>query len=78
MNGTPLARVVADIPFENEITVIDDGTGGYDIDYTYLQWINQPLVPKTITHKDNTLFLGNYNNINKSIYSDILLDEITV
>ena len=78
LNGTPLARVVVDIPFENEVTVIDDGTGGYDIDYTYLQWINQPIIPQTITHKDNTLFFGNYSNINKSIYNDILLNEIDV
>jgi len=73
-----LARVVADIPFENEVTIIDDGTGGYDIDYTYLQWINQPLIPQTITHKDNTLFLGNYSNISKPFFNDILLNEINV
>lgn len=78
LNGTPLARVVADIPFENEVTIIDDGTGGYDIDYTYLQWINQPLIPQTITHKDNTLFLGNYSNISKPFFNDTLLNEVNI
>lgn len=60
LNGTPLARVVADIPFDEEVTIIDDGNGGYDTDYNQLQYQRIPMHPLTLTQKDNVLFMGNY------------------
>lgn len=78
LNSTPLARVVADVPFDNEIVVIDDGSSGYDIDYTYLQRISKPIIPQTITYKDNTLFFGNYSNEETDIESDELIDQLEI
>lgn len=61
LNGTPIAKVVVDLPFDNEITYVDDGNGGYDIDYTYLQWKSNIIIPHAITTKDNYLIFGNYD-----------------
>ena len=47
--------------------VIDNGTTGNTIDPTELLYLGgEPIIPKTITYKDNTLFLGNITLKRKS------------
>lgn len=47
--------------------VIDNGTTGNAIDPTELLYLGgEPIIPKTITYKDNTLFLGNITLKRKS------------
>ena len=70
LNGTPLAKVIADIPFSENVTIIDDGNIGYDIDYNQLQYQRLPIRPLTITQKDRVLFVGNYT-------TDIMISELT-
>ena len=65
INSTPTVKVVGDIPISNAdksnvIQLIDTGIIGYTIDDTQLLYIGgEYIVPKCMTQKDNTLFLGN-------------------
>lgn len=51
----------------NTVIVIDNGTTGNTIDPTELLYLGgEPIIPKSITYKDNTLFLGNITLKRKS------------
>lgn len=66
--GNPITKVIYDAPISNYVTVIDDGTKGYDIDYNVVQFLDRDkIIPSTITTKDNTLFLGNIKNITRKL-----------
>lgn len=72
LNQNPTARLVSDIKIQDNdevVSFIDDGITGSSIDPTELLYKNKSmLVAKTITQKDNTLFLGNIKE--GSILSD--------
>ena len=74
LNATPEVRVVVDykIPITNSITYIDTGNTGYLIDPTTLLFKGgEDIIPYTMCHKDNTLFLANYKLGRPIISSDI-------
>ena len=76
INDIPLVKKVIDIAIPklditdkeyNPIEFVDPGTIGEIVESTHLLYIGgDPIIPKTFSQKDNTLFLGNYslkNNI---------------
>ena len=70
INATPLVKVVTDIEVlgRAEITYVDTGLTGYNIDPTRLLYVGgESIVAKTLTEKDNTLFLGNITVSRNSI-----------
>lgn len=84
LNSTPDVRLVKDVNIEEnildgDITIIDDGIIGSSIDATELLYKGgETIIPKTLTQKDNTLFLGNTileNNYIK-VNSEIIYDFI--
>lgn len=64
LNGVPIVKRIQDIPLDSNvkgpITFIDDGLKGDNIDPTELLYKGGEVIKsKSITQKDNTLFLGN-------------------
>lgn len=63
LDQNPTARLVSDIKIQGNMATasfVDDGITGSSMDPTELLYKNKSmLVAKTITQKDNTLFLGN-------------------
>lgn len=78
---TPSAEIVGDYKVndsytesqdKNEMIVVDSGTTGTTIDPTEILYLGgEPIHPYTLSHKDNTLFLGNIKLDRKAIPKDI-------
>ena len=62
IDATPIVKQVADLsPKSGSILYTDTNTTGEIVDPTLLLYIGgENIIPECITHKDNTLFLGNY------------------
>lgn len=79
IDATPLVTKVVDLPVDRNnglvdytMSYVDNGIGGESVDPTELLYKGgQDAVFKTITQKDNTLFLGNIKLNNKLVSSDI-------
>lgn len=79
IDATPLVTKVVDLPIDRNnglvdytMSYVDNGVGGESVDPTELLYKGgQDAVFKTMTQKDNTLFLGNIKLNNKLISSDI-------
>lgn len=67
INATPTVKIVTDIYISSDsILFTDNGIVGVTIDPTKLLFIGgESIICKTMTHKDNTLFLGNIS-LNKT------------
>lgn len=60
-NGTPICKMVADIPYSSTIDYIDNGMYGTIVDYSEILYLGGAnIVPYTFEAKNNTLFFGNY------------------
>lgn len=62
VDATPIVKIVTDIEItgSNEITYVDTGLTGSNIDPTKMLYIGgESIIAGTIAEKDNTLFLGN-------------------
>lgn len=72
IDSTPSAKRIVDINItEDVITYVDNGTTGDTIDPTKLLFVGgEEAVFGTISHKDNTLFLGNIKLTKKIIDSN--------
>lgn len=78
IDATPIVKIVTDIEItgSNEITYVDTGLTGFNIDPTKMLYIGgESIIAGTIAEKDNTLFLGNVELNRKSI-SDELKDAL--
>ena len=79
LNGTPVGHLLGDFSIIGEtsggsVTFTDSGNYLADIDYTqYLGNARSDIVAGTLSHKDNTLFLGDIND--RSTSSDTSLRE---
>lgn len=73
VDAVPTVVNVADVAVGDGSVVYEDtGTTGATVDPTELLYIGgESIVPKTMTSKDNTLFLGNIRLNNKTVGSDI-------
>lgn len=69
-NGTAVAYVVDDGSIDDTITVVDDGAHLVAEDPSRLLYLgSQALVAGTMTHKDNTLFLGDLKSTGQDFSS---------
>lgn len=79
IDATPTVLNVADISINNSDTLVyvDNGTTGIQVDPTELLYIGgESIIPQTMAHKDNTLFLGNILLDNK-VVSEELRNNLT-
>ena len=62
LNAVPTVRRVVDLPVVNyPITFTDDGSAGELVDPTIMLFVGgKTIIPQAMSHKDNTLFFGNY------------------
>lgn len=70
IDATPTVLNVADITINgtSTITYVDNGTTGTSVDSSELLYVGgESIIPQTMAHKDNTLFLGNILLGNKVI-----------
>lgn len=73
-NGTPVVKRVSDIKIGegNIYNYVDNNLNGSVEDVSILLYIGGDyIIPKTIEHKDNVLFLGNYEFKQKPISSEL-------
>lgn len=78
IDATPNVVNIADLAINDNtpITYIDNGIGGTNIDPTELLFIGgEEVVFQTMTHKDNTLFLGNAK-IKRELVSPNIIDSV--
>ena len=80
IDAVPTVLKVIDLPVSNKIIYIDNGTIGETVDPTELLYVGgESIVAKTMTQKDNTLFLGNLEidrpSINTEVKELLLLDS---
>lgn len=74
IDAVPTVLDVADITINgtNTITYVDNGTTGTSVDPTELLYVGgESVIPQTMAHKDNTLFLGNILLGNKVVGEDL-------
>ena len=74
IDATPIVKIVTDIEItgSNEITYVDTGLTGSNIDPTKMLYIGgESIIAGTIAEKDNTLFLGNITLTKPSIPDSI-------
>ena len=66
-NVTQVGYLISDNKtYNTKVIVVDDGAHAEAIDYTKLLYVgSQPVVAGTLTHKDQTLFLGNLHSIGR-------------
>lgn len=74
LNATPECKLVTEIPvtknLDRSLTYIDSNNSGEIIDPTLLFYIGgESIIANTLTHKDNTLFLGNITLNSHSVAS---------
>ena len=62
LNAVPTVRRVVDLPVVNfPIPFTDDGSTGELVDPTIMLFVGgKTIIPQAMSHKDNTLFFGNY------------------
>lgn len=71
LNGTPVAYIVGEGEIE-DTRIIDDGAHLVAEDVQRLLYLgSQAVIADTLTHKDQTLFLGGLQSIGKSSYDDM-------
>ena len=74
IDATPTVLNVVDIAISgtSDLVYVDNGTTGTTVDPTELLYVGgESIVPQTMTHKDNTLFLGNIKLKNKVVSKEI-------
>lgn len=74
IDAVPVVKNVTDIYIKgfSSVTYVDSNTTGSDVDPTQLLYIGgESIVAQTMTHKDNTLFLGNLELIRPSVPEEI-------
>ena len=72
IDSTPVVKLVTDLQTKDEIVYVDTGNIGEYVDPTQLLYIGgESIVAKTITNKDNTLFLGNIELLRPSIPEEL-------
>ena len=74
LNGEPKAKLVADVEINNQDVIIvrDTNNNQETIDASSLLFMGgEELIPKTLTQKDNTLFIGNVKSNNVVVKEDI-------
>lgn len=74
IDGTPTVTNIVDLSINssNKLTYVDNGGSGVAIDPTELLYIGgESIIPKTMTSKDNTLFLGNIR-LEKKLLGNII------
>ena len=73
LNAVPTVRRVVDLPVVNyPITFTDGGSTGELVDPTIMLFIGgKPIIPQAMSHKDNTLFFGNYQEQGSIVSSAI-------
>lgn len=68
LDTAPEVTLLQDIKISNKITYTDRGVSGESVDPTSLFYLGgRELVPNTMSHKDNTLFFGNFTTKNTYI-----------
>lgn len=77
IDATPTVKQVADLsPKSGSILYTDTNTTGETVDPTLLLYIGgENIIPECITHKDNTLFLGNYK-LKQEAFSDTTKNSV--
>lgn len=89
LDATPTVKIVTDIEItgSDEITYVDTGLTGTDIDPTKMLYIGgESIIAGTIAEKDNTLFLGNIelkrysipNSIKDALKSSVANNKISI
>lgn len=74
IDAVPAVTNITDIAINGaeDLIYVDNGTTGSTVDPSELLYIGgENIVPQTMTHKDNTLFLGNILLNNKIVSKDI-------
>ena len=73
LNAVPTVRRVVDLPVVNyPITFTDDGSTGELVDPTIMLFVGgKTIIPQAMSHKDNTLFFGNYQEQGSIVSSAI-------
>lgn len=72
LNGTVTAYLIAENAISDSNVVVDDGAPISTVDASSLLFLgSQPVVAGTMTHKDETLFLGDLKSIGKGQYKAI-------
>lgn len=74
LNGTVIGYLIAEngIPSSGESTVVDNGKPISTVDASSLLFLgSQPVVAGTMTHKDETLFLGDLHSVGRVDYESI-------
>lgn len=74
IDATPTVLNVVDIAISgtDDLVYVDNGTTGTTVDPTELLYVGgENIVPQTMTHKDNTLFLGNILLNNKVVNEEL-------
>ena len=73
LNTVPTVRRVVDLPVVNyPITFTDDGSAGELVDPTIMLFVGgKTIIPQAMSHKDNTLFFGNYQEQGSIVSSAI-------
>lgn len=76
IDATPVVKKVIDLNIiEDNISFTDSNTTGETIDPTILLYLGgENIIPECITHKDNTLFLGNYK-LKQSTFSSYKYED---
>lgn len=71
-NGQVVAYLVAQGTVDDDVVVIDDAANQSAVDATSLLYLgSQNVKPGTLTHKDQTLFLGDLKSIGKEGYDEL-------
>lgn len=76
LNAVPVAHIVSEgtVPQGDldNVIVVDDYANQSDEDYTRLLYLgSQPVIAGTMTHKDQTLFLGDLRSIGRGSYAAV-------
>ena len=73
LNAVPTVRRVVDLPVVNyPITFTDDGSARELVDPTIMLFVGgKTIIPQAMSHKDNTLFFGNYQEQGSIVSSAI-------
>lgn len=72
IDATPTVKLVIDLQTKDKITYVDTGTIGENIDPTQMLYIGgESIIAKTMSSKDNTLFLGNIELLKPAISEEI-------
>ena len=73
LNAVPTVRRVVDLPVVNyPIIFTDDGSAGELVDPTIMLFVGgKTIIPQAMSHKDNTLFFGNYQEQGSIVSSAI-------